>query len=82
MKYRRKTVEIEAIQCFGKSNFGECLIFCNGKFKNDSSGIDSYVYTDDKWRLVKYGDFIIRDIKGGFHVYNADYFLDTYEEVQ
>lgn len=91
MKYKKKPVVIEAIQ-LKEDNFDEVCDFmcCTPEPKhNPDFGIDGqgntnnpylgwYVETHDGKMLASYGDYIIKDEKGGFYPCEPEFFKKTY----
>ena len=82
MKYRKKPVEIEAIQWTG-NNKTEIAEFTRSgnrhiEFENDICRIETLegIMTASK------GDFIIKGIKGEFYPCKPDIFEQTYDEVE
>lgn len=89
MKYRKKPVEVEAVQWTGK-NRGEIRFFCtHGAFfaptRQDTEGRVT------EWRLLidspegimyaEAGDYIIKGVNGEFYPCKSDVFAKTYERV-
>ena len=96
MKYRKKPVEIEAVQWNGK-NHREMFNFLTNYEKVDeymtTSGDNFYIdhnkvkggliiKTLEGEHIASIGDFIIKGIKGEFYPCKSDIFEKTYEEVQ
>jgi hypothetical protein len=77
MKYRKKPVEIEAIQF--TTNFVEIEKFCQGNF--DWSDGKSDIKTLEGIMKVSIGDYIIKGVKGEFYPCKPDIFEMTYEKV-
>lgn len=74
--YRKKPVEVQAVQWNGE-NVGEVLKFCeNARLKDDSIFID----TLEGIMEAKTGDYIIKGVKGEFYPCKPDIFEATYEE--
>jgi len=78
MKFRKKPVEIEAIQYNG-ANFNEVRSFMSGtsypKVVNRKIRIqtlEGHIYADE-------GDWIIKGVKGEFYPCKPDIFKETYE---
>ncbi len=77
-KYRKKPVEVEAVQWTG-FNIKEIAIFTEGKIAiNEDNEI--YIYTLEGVHLASIGDYIIKGIKGEFYPCKPDIFEQTYEE--
>jgi len=77
MKYRKKPVEIEAIQF--TTNFVEIEKFCHGNF--DWSDGKSDIKTLEGIMKVSIGDYVIKGVKGEFYACKPDIFEMTYEKV-
>ena len=86
MRYKKKPLEIEAIQYDGK-NLQECSDFCNGKltiYDNLVHNIQSMrisVETLEGIMLVSAGDYIIKGVKGELYPCKPDVFELTYESL-
>jgi len=80
MRYRKKPIEIEAIQWIG-NNFKECENFINGDLVplHRSEVLISTLEGD---MVASKGDFIIRGINGEFYPCKPDIFKKTYEPVK
>lgn len=86
-RYRKKPVEIEAIQWTGK-NFPELEGFAGEHFqlvhpmdRGEDPGITAVVFDvlHSTWVGVKTGDWIIRGVQGEFYPCDATVFLATYD---
>ena len=78
-KFRKKPVEIEAIQ-FTKHNKDKLIEFLGlSKEDNLEELIISTLEGDLK---ASYGDYIIKGVKGEFYPCKPDIFKETYEEVE
>lgn len=88
-KYKKKPVEIEAIQ-LKQTQIYEVYEFCNGNTGNypeTGIGIDP---ADGKFKIdtlegvmtVDIDDYIIKGVKGEFYPCKPDIFMLTYEEVK
>ena len=84
-KYRKKPVEIEAIQYTGK-NDNEII-----KFTNNNAYFEHNFFTGNKVMFIKtlegnmqvsIGDFVIKGVNGEFYPCKPDIFARTYEEVK
>ena len=86
MKYRKKPVEIEAIQ-FTRDNFDEIVKFTNGKAENftierclngkcfcEIPTLEGVMTANEK-------DYIIKGVNGEFYPCKSDIFEKTYEKV-
>lgn len=86
-RYRKKPIEIEAIQYVGK-NFKEICRFLDmtyGDFEKMPEDYDAgpfKIHTLEGDMEVSVGDYIIKDIKGEFYPCKPDIFDETYEEVK
>lgn len=87
MKYRKKPVEIEAIQ-YSETNLDEVLQWCEGNatYEPMESGINLLVIqtlesnSEAKTRhAATIGDFIIKGVKGEFYPCKPDIFKLTYD---
>jgi hypothetical protein len=80
-KYRKKPVEIEAIQWDGE-NTTEILAFCSDCFsykKNDFAVL--VINTLEGTMKASIGDYVIKGVKGEFYACKPDIFLLTYDQV-
>jgi len=83
MKYRKKPIEIEAIQWDGKNineisfAFPEC--FATFTVSNDNC---IQIKTLEGIMTARMGDYIIRGVKGEFYPCKPDIFEATYEKVE
>ena len=78
--YRKKPVEIQALQWTGE-NQGELYQFVPGHLRiEEPDGL--YIVTLEGNHKVTIGDFIIRGVKGEFYPCKPDIFEMTYEEVK
>ena len=95
MKYRKKPVDVEAIQYFnaddGKITLDECIRFGEGKVTTESEvlSIDSSVEgvyltieTLEGNMKINNGDWIIKGITGEFYPCKPDIFEKTYDKVE
>lgn len=84
MKFRKKPVEIEAVQWMG-SNTVEISKFVGESLDNISSppytGILIIETLEGDMKASK-GDWIIRGVKGEFYPVRGDIFAETYEKIQ
>ena len=85
MKYRKKPVEIEAIQWTG-FNVGEIADFASGHIRFDvydatpvKTILNVYIYTLEGEVQVDQYDFIIKGVNGEFYPCKPDIFAKTYE---
>ena len=80
-KYRKKPVEIEAIQWDGE-NTTEILSFCSDCYsylRNDLPVLA--INTLEGNMTASIGDYVIKGIKGEFYACKPDVFLLTYDQV-
>jgi len=83
-KYRKKPVEIEAVQWRGE-NHCEIFEFCgldNCSFASYLNLKRFYVHTLEGTLRADEGDYIIKGIKGEFYPCKPDIFEMTYESVE
>lgn len=85
MKYRKKPVEIEAVQ-FTKRTFKELEKFTNNKIKilmekHPNGRVWAEIETLEGVMKAELNDFIIRGAKGEFYICKPDIFEATYENV-
>lgn len=79
MKYRKKPVEIEAIQWKG-NNLGELVGFVGAKTIEMISKTP-YIKTLEGKMMLSEGDYIIKGVVGEFYPCKPDIFEQTYERV-
>ena len=80
MKFRKKPVEVEALQFTGR-NDRECLIFCPVA-KDPEERLPSLVIPTLEGEMrVSVGDWIIKGVKGEYYPCKPDIFNQTYEKV-
>lgn len=84
MKYRKKPVEIEAMQLTA-DNACEVLTFCNGSgdivaSKEDDGTIS--IKTLEGTMTASIGDYVIKGVKGEFYPCKPDIFEVTYDIVE
>lgn len=78
MKYRKKPIEIEAMQYThdGPIPFGVC------EQAHDSVHGGFHVHTLEGTSYnIKYGDWVIKGVRGEFYPIDNGIFLETYEKV-
>lgn len=83
MKYRKKPVEIEAMQLTA-DNACEVLTFCNGSgdivaSKEDDGTIS--IKTLEGTMIASIGDYVIKGVKGEFYPCKPDIFEATYDKI-
>lgn len=84
-KYRKKPVEIEAIQ-YNVDNKSDCIDFIkedwihplDGSVKLNQNG-DFFIRTLEGLMKVSDGDYIIKGVQGEFYPCKPDIFEQTYE---
>ena len=83
MKYRKKLLEIEAIQYTG-DNVGEILRFTEGEGRARTNTCSSHLTIPSREGNHKamVNDFVIKAEKGEFHPCKSDIFNDIYELVE
>lgn len=83
MKYRKKPVEIEAIQ-LTEDNTCEVLTFCNSHndivASNDNGTVS--IRTLEGTMVANIGDYVIRGVKGEYYPCKPDIFEATYDKVE
>lgn len=77
MKYRKKPVEIDAIQWTGDNKL-EIFDFCNMSYITDQ---ELRIQTLEGSMIADKGDYIIKGVKGEFYPCKPDIFELTYEKV-
>lgn len=90
MKFRKKPVEIEAIQLIASGeNIQECYDFvgAKGNFPECGKGLDPSdgqfkITTLEGVMVVSLNDWIIKGIQGEFYPCKPDIFEATYEKVK
>lgn len=86
MKYRKKPVEIEAIQ-FTRNNFEEIKVFTNGQAhdlvieKRPNGKAQCTIDTLEGCHIASEYDYIIKGVKGEFYPCKPDIFKQTYDPV-
>ena len=78
MKYKKKPIEIEAIQYTG-NNVNEIVLF-TGK-QNIDYGNHLRIKTLEGTMTANIGDYIIKGVKGEFYPCKPDIFEQTYEPI-
>lgn len=77
-KYRKKPVEVEAVQWTG-FNIKEIANFTEGNMAiNEDNQL--CIFTLEGVHLASVGDYIVKGIKGEFYPCKPDIFEKTYEE--
>ena len=87
-KFRKKPVEIEAIQYTGKNDFligkwSNDLVYPSPVLEPNENNPGSYlqIKTLEGVMTAIVGDWIIKGVKGEFYPYKHDIFLMTYDVV-
>jgi len=85
MKYRKKPVEIEAVQWNGE-NVQEIRNFLKDNYsfsrENSNEPYELIIHTLEGNMTASPGDFIIKGVQGEFYPCKPDIFLQTYEKVE
>ncbi len=76
-KYRKKRVEIEAVQ-FDGHHTGEIHEFCGDCFYEPVGGVPFITTLEGNMNISK-GDYIIKGVKGEFYPCKPDIFEQTYD---
>jgi len=79
MKFRKKPIEVEAIQYTGE-NKNEIKEFVGDCYMGDWRG-DISIHTLEGNMKISIGDFIIKGIRGEVYPCKPDIFKETYDEV-
>jgi len=77
MNYRKKPVEIDAIQWTGDNRL-EIFDFCNMSYITDQ---ELRIQTLEGSMIASVGDYIIKGVKGEFYPCKPDIFEMTYEKI-
>jgi len=82
-KYRKKPVEVEAVQWTG-DNYFEVEKFTGGNimYKYRAEDKKLMISTLEGHITASNGDFIIKGVKGEFYPCKPDIFYETHEEVR
>ena len=80
-KYRKKPVEVEAIQV-GKIVVAQDILDFVGWDNMDVQDYTIYIVTLEGNMKVSPGDYIIKGVHGEFYPCKPDIFAKTYEEVK
>ena len=82
MKFRKKTIVIEAIQYLGDENFNEVREFIDSTVPLHRMGDQKLgLPTLEGVHIVSSGDWIIRGIKAEYYACKPDVFVATYDPV-
>ncbi|KGR72894.1 hypothetical protein ACVRWQ_06025 [Streptococcus phocae subsp. salmonis] len=79
MKYRKKPVEVEAVQWTGKNEFEVSRFVGPGMFFNDLR--EPVIETLEGNMRTSKGDYIIKGVNGEFYPCKPDIFEQTYESI-
>lgn len=80
MKFRKKPVEIEAIQYYGMiQDVVDFIGIENTEMNKEMTKL--YIKTLEGDMLVSHGDYVIKGVKGEFYPCKPDIFELTYERV-
>ena len=81
--YRKKPVEIEAVQWTEELSMQALIDFTNGLVRLNDVDCDFKVYDrlHDTWVSFQYGDWIIKGVQGEFYPCRDDVFQQTYDVV-
>ena len=79
MKYRKKPVEIEAIQWTGDNLVEISQFMTNGRYDSKTQTIQ--IETREGTMSANVGDYIIKGVKGEFYPCKPDIFEQTYDKV-
>ena len=80
MKYRKKPVEVEAVQ-WTDENFDELKKFCGESLDHFGFGLLT-ISTLEGEMIVSNSDYIIKGVHGEFYPCKPDIFVETYEVVE
>lgn len=80
MKYRKKPVEIEALQYTGE-NMDELRAFVPNDWRDNRINQPLGIKTLEGVMTISEGDYIIKGIKGEFYPCKPDVFELTYEKI-
>ena len=81
MKFRKKSVVIEAVQWTG-GNFTKVFEFCKSITRTKNRQNNLIIFTLKGGMVASIGDYIIKGVKGGFYPCKLDIFKATYEAVK
>ena len=78
-KYVKKPIPIEAIQ-FDSTNIDEVNDFCPDAFIEDG-WLKVHTLEGDMKASNKFGDYVVKGVRGEFYICEKAIFEETYEEV-
>lgn len=88
-KYRKKPVEIEAIELTGPNAMQRAVKWCGGRYyyevkASDPSDVEHWVHipTLEGLKTAFRGDFIVKGEEGEFYPCKPYNFAATYEEIE
>ncbi len=83
MKYRKKPVVIEAMQ-FTSETKDRCFNFinCNRHVSFENNIPTLTIQTLEGEMIARYGDWIIKGVKGEFYPIKNEVFLSSYEPIE
>lgn len=84
VRYRKKPVEIEAIQYLPHENcreVGKFMGFDGDDMCDETENVEYAIETLEGVMMAQPGDWIIRGVKGEFYPCKPDIFEQTYEKV-
>ena len=85
-RYRKKPVEVEAVQYLGEENIKDIFLWFDEE--NDSRELiyleidELFIKTLEGDMKVSKGDYIIKGVQGEFYPIKESIFLKTYEKVE
>lgn len=81
-RYRKKPIEIEAVQWIGEQNCAEAFGFLGLEHPEDElDHSEIHIDTLEGTMTAQQGDWIIRGVAGEFYPCKPDIFAATYEAV-
>jgi hypothetical protein len=81
-KYMKKPIEIEAMQLVGTKASDQNIIEFLGKTKFNFNHDGLVIETLEGNMLCRYGDYIIKGVRGEYYPCARDIFYETYDEVK
>lgn len=85
MKYRKKPVVIDAVQCKEPNTIADIMTFCPSAQPSDGgdNGLQwVWIETLEGTMTANYGDYVIKGVKGEFYPCKPDIFEATYEKAE
>lgn len=82
-KYRKKPIDVDAIQWTGENIDEMCLFLGSNNLTIERSPTKNHLsfWTSQGMALAKKGDYIIKEIDGEFYPCKKDIFAKTYEKI-